>query len=112
MLGFAGWLEPRARTDMSARELLDACLRAARRHQPPPPLSALARVPYSVRRDSDAFRRDAVPVLLEGFTDEWPGHANFSLPRLRQRFGDRVVSGSLTQAGRIVSDVRSGLSFE
>ena len=97
---------------MSGRDLVDACMRVARRHQPPPPLSALTRVPYSALPDGDAFRRAAVPVLLGGVTDDWPGRANLSLSRLRQRFADRVLSGSLTKAGRIVCDVRSGLSFE
>lgn len=90
---------------MSGRDLVDACMRAARHYEPPPPLSALEHV------RGDAFRRAAVPVLIEGFADEWPGRANLSLSRLRQRFGERVVSGSLTKAGRIVCDVRSGLSF-
>ena len=97
---------------MSARDVLDACMRAARRHRPPSPPAALTRLPYSSVREGDAFRRAAVPVLLEGVTEEWPGRTNLSLSRVRERFADRVVSGSLTEGGRIVSDVRSGLSFE
>lgn len=44
--------------------------------------------------------------------DDWPGRANLTLARLRERFGDRVVSGSPTRAGRLLSDPRNGLAFE
>lgn len=59
-----------------------------------------------------AFRRASQPVLLDGLVDASPGHAHWSLPRLRQRFGDRVISVIPTKQGRLSCDVRSGVTFE
>ena len=96
---------------MSGRDLLDLLARVARRHRPPPPPAAPSRLARpSAARFADA-RRAALPVLLDGVIDEWPGRANLSLQRLRERFGDRVVSGSPTRAGRLQCDARTGLAF-
>jgi len=58
-----------------------------------------------------SFRRASVPVLLDGLLDERAGLTHWSLPQLRERFGDRQVSVILTTDGRLRGDVQRGLAF-
>jgi hypothetical protein len=58
------------------------------------------------------FRKAGLPTLLEGLIDKQASCAAWSLPRLRERFADRVISVLPTEAGRVSSDVRKGVSFE
>ncbi len=57
-------------------------------------------------------RKACVPVLLDGLIDDAASRATWSLPRLRERFGDRLMSVILTTGGRLTCDVRTGLAFE
>src|SRR5262249_56196082 len=59
-----------------------------------------------------SFGRVSVPLVLDGLLDEQAGPTNWSLPLLRERFGDRQVSVILTTDGRLRGDVQRGLAFE
>lgn len=44
--------------------------------------------------------------------DDWPGRGNWSIPRLRERLGDRLVSGMPTNGGQLNHDAKAGVIFE
>jgi lysine-specific demethylase 8 len=97
---------------VSGRDVIDALARAARGFRPPPPAASPERVCQPTAERFSAVRHAALPVRIDGLTEQWPGRANLTLPRLRERFGDRVVSGSPTKDGRLVCDPRTGLAFQ
>jgi hypothetical protein len=59
-----------------------------------------------------ALRRASRPVCLDGLLDERTTAANWSLTRLRERFGDRVISVIPTTNGRLRCNTRTGVTFE
>jgi lysine-specific demethylase 8 len=69
------------------------------------------RVARPTVREFTELRRAAVPVVLEGLLDDWPARQNWTLARLRARFGDRLVPVISTTDGRLVTDVRAGVEF-
>jgi hypothetical protein len=95
----------------SGRDLLDTAIRIARGHRPPATPIAIERCARpSIERFAE-LRRAAVPVVLEGLLDDWPARENWTLERLRARFGDRLVPVISTTDGKLVTDVRSGVQF-
>ena len=44
--------------------------------------------------------------------DHWPARSNWTLPRLRERFGDRRISVIATRRGRLCTDVNTGVAFQ
>ncbi|MDX2170651.1 MAG: cupin-like domain-containing protein, partial [Deltaproteobacteria bacterium] len=58
------------------------------------------------------FRRARRPVVLQGLLNESERAAYWTLPSLRERFADRVVSVIPTHEGRISVDVRTGVEFD
>ena len=58
------------------------------------------------------FRHASRPVLLRGLLDDAARRDYWSLPSLRQRFADHVVSVIPTKDGRISLDVQTGVDFE
>lgn len=97
---------------MSGRDLLDALIRAARRHRPPPQALPLERIPYPSAERFAASRRACRPVLLDGLVDAQVGGTDWSLERLRERFGDRTISVIPICKGRLRGDAETGLAFE
>ena len=94
---------------MPGRDLFDGLLRAVRRYRPPPPIPRLVRP--SIDR-FEAFHQASLPLRLDGLVDDWPGLTNWSLPRLRARFADRMVSVIPTKQGRTKGDARTGIAHE
>jgi len=95
---------------MSGREILDGLARVLRRHPPAP-----TRLPRAVRptlQRFKQFRRASQAVLLGGLADDWPDRQNLSLARLRERFGNRLISGMPTKHGQLNNDPRAGVIFE
>ena len=95
---------------MCVRDVLDAATRSV--HLPPPPPLPLKRLLRPSMGRFAALRRAAIPVRLDGLVEQGPALARWSLPSLRERFGDRVISVIPTNDGRLVSDVRNGVEFE
>jgi hypothetical protein len=58
------------------------------------------------------FRRAAQPVLLDGLLADWPNRSGLTLPRLRERFGDRRLPVLATRGGRLACDVKTGVAFD
>jgi len=96
----------------SGRDLLDALARALRRSRPPLPPAALARLARPSLQRFAELRKKSVPALLDGVVDAWPGRANLELPRLRERFGNRVVTASPTRDSQVVCEARTGIAFQ
>src|SRR2546430_15582039 len=94
---------------MPGRDLFDGLLRAIRRYRPPPPIPRLVR-PSTER--FEAFHQASLPLRLDGLVDDWPGLTNWSLPPLRARFADRMVSVIPTKQGRTKGDARTGIAHE
>lgn len=58
------------------------------------------------------IRRASRPVVLDGLMDDVPGGRDWSIGRLRERFGDRLVSGMPTTDGQLNHDPKVGVTFE
>ena len=96
---------------MSGRDLFDVLIRAVQRHRPPPPPLALERLFRPSMERFAAVRKTSVPVLLDGLIEP-ASHETWALPRLRERFGQRVVSAFKTQEGRLSCDAHRGVAFD
>jgi len=90
---------------------MDGLVRLARRGRPPE-LPAIERAFRPSPERFEIYRRRSVPVLLDGLADDWPARSNWSIARLRERFGDRPISVMETHHGRLCSDVNTGVAFQ
>lgn len=97
---------------MSGRDLVDAVVRVARRNQAPRPLPGLERAFRPSMPRFAAFRRAGVPFRLDGLGDARTSRTTWSLGRLQERFGERLISVIATKDGRLRYDERTGVSFE
>ncbi|HJQ83701.1 MAG TPA: cupin-like domain-containing protein, partial [Candidatus Binatia bacterium] len=83
---------------------------ARRGRAPAPPAVERAHRP-SMERFA-GYRRRSVPVVLDGLADDWPARSNWSLARLRERFGNRPISVITTsERGVLCTDVKTGVAF-
>lgn len=97
---------------MSGRDVIDALNRAVRRRRPPASLPRLERLFRPSLESFAALRNAAVPVVLQGLIDPQAAPHQWTLARLRERFGPRMISVLPTHDDRIVCDVRTGAPFE
>jgi hypothetical protein len=94
------------------RDLFDHLLRAVRGHRPPPPMGPLERITRPSMSAFAALRKQRRPVLLDGLADDWPARTNWTLPQLKERFGNRRVAVIPTEDGRLCGDSETGIAFE
>jgi hypothetical protein len=61
------------------------------------------------------FRREyqapSRPVILTGLMDDWPAR-RWTLASLRERYGDRLVTGVRTQGGEVVHSASAGIPYD
>jgi Uncharacterized conserved protein len=96
----------------AGRDLFDHLLRVVRQGRAPQLGAPVQRVSKPSLSSFTALRKERRPVLLEGLADDWPAHTNWTLPSLKERFGNRDVAVIPTDDGRVCSNDRVGIPFE
>ena len=94
----------------SGRDVFDRLVRGARGGRPPARAS-LERARRPSQEDFERHRARALPVLVDGLSDDWPARSRWSLANLRARFGERVISVIATRDGCLCTDVNTGVVF-
>jgi lysine-specific demethylase 8 len=79
---------------------------------PVPAILPIERIAPPSRDDFEArYVRRSRPVILRGAIDDWPAMNSWSLPQLKERFGDRVVPAVRRKDGSLY-DAKAGLHYE